>query len=82
MAFHHALEVGLQLGLLGEELGPGVVGREGVAVEVVADVDPKVADAGDPSGFALNLVFTGLALALVWRYGAETRGRDLRDFEA
>jgi hypothetical protein len=24
----------------------------------------------------------GLALALVWRFGAETRGRDLRDFEA
>jgi putative MFS transporter len=28
------------------------------------------------------LVPVGLALALVWRYGAETRGRDLRDFEA
>ena len=28
------------------------------------------------------LVPVGLALALVWRYGVETRGRDLRDFEA
>jgi len=28
------------------------------------------------------LVPVGLALALVWRFGAETRGRDLRDFEA
>ena len=35
------LEVGLQLGLLREELGP-VVGRlEAVAVEVVADVDVR-----------------------------------------
>ena len=33
------LEVRLQLGLLGEELGPGVVGCERVRVEVVADVD-------------------------------------------
>ena len=28
------------------------------------------------------LVPVGLSLALVWRFGAETRGRDLRDFEA
>ena len=27
------------------------------------------------------LVPVGLALLLVWRYGVETRGRDLRDFE-
>ena len=27
------------------------------------------------------LVPVGLSLALVWRFGAETRGRDLRDFE-
>ena len=33
------LEVALEFGLTGEELGPVVVGREGVAVEVVADVD-------------------------------------------
>jgi PAT family beta-lactamase induction signal transducer AmpG len=32
----------------------------------MAAVDPKVADAGDPSGFALNVVFTGLALALAF----------------
>ena len=37
---HAPLEVGLQLGLLGEELGPLVVGGERVAVEVVAHVDP------------------------------------------
>jgi len=28
------------------------------------------------------LVPVGLSLALVWRFGAETRGRDLRDFES
>ena len=28
------------------------------------------------------LLPVGLSLALVWRFGAETRGRDLRDFEA
>ena len=28
------------------------------------------------------LVPVGLSLVLVWRFGAETRGRDLRDFEA
>ena len=36
---HHRLEVGLQLGLLGEVLGPVVARLEAVAVEVVADVD-------------------------------------------
>ena len=50
-----SLEVRLQLGLLGEVLGPVVGGLEGVAVEVVADVDaaagvavlaPGAADAG------------------------------------
>jgi hypothetical protein len=37
---HHRLEVGLELGLLGEELRPGIARLEAVAVEVVADVDP------------------------------------------
>jgi PAT family beta-lactamase induction signal transducer AmpG len=32
----------------------------------LAAVDPKVADAADPSGFALNMTFTGLALALAF----------------
>ena len=36
---HDGLEVALQLGLLGEELGPVVARLEAVAVEVVADVD-------------------------------------------
>ena len=42
---HAALEVALQLGLLGEELGPAVVGGERVAVEVVAHVDPAAGEA-------------------------------------
>jgi putative MFS transporter len=33
------------------------------------------------AGLAI-LVPVGVSLALVWRFGAETRGRDLRDFEA
>ncbi len=37
---HAPVEVAAELGGLGEEAGPLVVGREGVAVEVVADVDP------------------------------------------
>ena len=37
---HDPLEVGLELGLLGEELGPAVARLEAEAVEVVADVDP------------------------------------------
>ena len=38
---HHRLEVGLQLGLAGEELTPVVTRFEAVAVEVVANVDPS-----------------------------------------
>ena len=38
---HHPLEVGLQLGLLGEEVRPFVGWLEAVAVEVISDVDPR-----------------------------------------
>ena len=46
------LEVRLELGLLGEELGPVVGGLEAVAVEVVADVDPGAGVAVLPPGAA------------------------------
>ena len=38
---HDGLEVGLQLGLFGEEVRPLIGRLEAVAVEVIADVDPR-----------------------------------------
>ncbi|MDT5056506.1 MAG: hypothetical protein QOF66_4872 [Mycobacterium sp.] len=55
VAIHRGLEVGLQLGLLGEEVRPLIGRLEAVAVEVIADVNagtgicvlpPRPADAG------------------------------------
>jgi hypothetical protein len=55
VAVHNRLEVGLQLGLLGEEVRPLIGRLEAVAVEVIADVDagtrigvlpPRPTDAG------------------------------------
>ena len=41
IAVHHGLEVGLQLGLFGEEVRPLIGRLEAVAVEVISDVDPR-----------------------------------------
>ena len=38
---HHTFEVRLELGLLREELRPLVARLEAVAVEVIADIDPR-----------------------------------------
>ena len=49
VAIGAALEVLAQLVALREELGPVVVGLEGVAVEVVGDVDPAARDSCSPA---------------------------------